>query len=258
MGKMKAHLEVVLMAFVAVSSAVALAVAQECSSSNPCPGGDCCSQYGYCGCTDAYCGSGCQSQCGSCGGGGGSGECSSSNPCPGGNCCSQYGYCGCTDAYCGSGCQSHCGSCGGGGGGGFTGQATYYTVYVPSACYGYDESEFPEPGPLIAAASSDLYDGGAACGAFYEITCTGAASGGSYPCTSNPTVTVKVVDLCPGCNANSFDLSQQAFAMIANLAAGRLTITAQQVSGIGKESEAAEIVPVVQPRDTIRNGTTRV
>jgi len=130
MGKMKAHLEVVLMAFVAVSSAVALAVAQECSSSNPCPGGDCCSQYGYCGCTDAYCGSGCQSQCGSCGGGGGSGECSSSNPCPGGNCCSQYGYCGCTDAYCGSGCQSHCGSCGGGGGGGFTGQATYYTVYV--------------------------------------------------------------------------------------------------------------------------------
>jgi aspartokinase-like uncharacterized kinase len=71
-------------------------------------------------------------------------------------------------------------------------------------------------------------------------------------------VTVKVVDLCPGCNANSFDLSQQAFAMIANLAAGRLTITAQQVSGIGKESEAAKIVPVVQPRDTIRNGTARV
>jgi len=100
--------------------------------------------------------------------------------------------------------------------------------HAASACYGYDESEFPEPGPLIAAASSDLYDSGAACGAFYEITCTGAASGGSYPCTSNPTVTVKVVDLCPGCNANSFDLSQQAFAMIANLAAGRLTITAQQ------------------------------
>ncbi|CAK9229720.1 unnamed protein product [Sphagnum troendelagicum] len=257
MGKMKAHLEVVLMAFVVVSSAVAFAVAQECSGSNPCAGGDCCSQYGYCGCTDAYCGSGCQSQCGSCGGGGGSGECSSSNPCPGGECCSQFGYCGCTDAYCGSGCQSQCGSCGGGGGGSFTGQATYYTVYVPSACYGYDESEFP-PGPLIAAASSDLYDGGAACGAIYEITCTGAASGGSYPCTSNPTVTVKVVDLCPGCNANSFDLSQQAFAVIANLAAGRLTITAQKVSGIGKESEAAEIVSVVQRRDTIRNGTTHV
>jgi peptide subunit release factor RF-3 len=71
-------------------------------------------------------------------------------------------------------------------------------------------------------------------------------------------VTVKVVDLCPGCNANSFDLSQQAFAMIANPDAGRLTIIAQKVSGIGKESEAAEIVTVVQPRDTIRNGTTHV
>ncbi|CAK9229714.1 unnamed protein product [Sphagnum troendelagicum] len=53
-------------------------------------------KYGYCGCTDAYCRSGCQSQCGNCGGGGGSGECNSSNPCPGGDCCSQYGYCGCT------------------------------------------------------------------------------------------------------------------------------------------------------------------
>jgi hypothetical protein len=31
-----------------------------------------------------------------------------------------------------------------------------------------------------------------------------------------------------------------------------------RVSGIGKESEAAEIVAVVQPWDTIRNGTTRV
>ncbi|XP_074284942.1 endochitinase-like [Silene latifolia] len=29
-----------------------------------CPGGLCCSQYGYCGSTDPYCGEGCQSQCG--------------------------------------------------------------------------------------------------------------------------------------------------------------------------------------------------
>ncbi|RWR90608.1 chitinase Ib [Cinnamomum micranthum f. kanehirae] len=28
-----------------------------------CPDGLCCSQYGYCGSTDAYCGPGCQSQC---------------------------------------------------------------------------------------------------------------------------------------------------------------------------------------------------
>ncbi len=51
MGKMKAHLEVMLMAFVVVSSAVALAVAQGCNGSNPCAGGKCCSQHGWCGCT---------------------------------------------------------------------------------------------------------------------------------------------------------------------------------------------------------------
>ncbi|RWW30623.1 hypothetical protein GW17_00004803 [Ensete ventricosum] len=28
-----------------------------------CPDGQCCSQYGYCGTTSDYCGSGCQSQC---------------------------------------------------------------------------------------------------------------------------------------------------------------------------------------------------
>jgi hypothetical protein len=198
---MKAQL--LLMIFVVVSSAVAFAVAQDCSGSNPCPDGQCCSQFGFCGCTDAFCGSGCQGQCGNCGGGGG------------------------------------------GGGGQFTGQATFYTEYVPSACFGFDESQFP-PGPLIAAASPDLYNNGAICGSSYSITCTGAASGGSNPCTGNPTVTVKVVDKCPGCHQNSFDLSQQAFAMIANVNAGRLTITATKVSGIGEELEAAaEIVQVV-------------
>jgi peptidoglycan/xylan/chitin deacetylase (PgdA/CDA1 family) len=29
-----------------------------------CPGGGCCSQYGYCGVTESYCGDGCQSNCG--------------------------------------------------------------------------------------------------------------------------------------------------------------------------------------------------
>jgi hypothetical protein len=66
---MKAQL--VLMAFFVLSSAVTFAVANQCSSSQPCSDGLCCSQYGYCGCTDAYCGNGCQNHCGNCGGGGG-------------------------------------------------------------------------------------------------------------------------------------------------------------------------------------------
>lgn len=36
-----------------------------------CPGGQCCSQYGWCGTTADYCSTGCQSQCGGGGGGGG-------------------------------------------------------------------------------------------------------------------------------------------------------------------------------------------
>jgi hypothetical protein len=32
-----------------------------CSSTTPCPNGLCCSQFGWCGTSDAYCGSGCQS-----------------------------------------------------------------------------------------------------------------------------------------------------------------------------------------------------
>ncbi|KAH9560611.1 hypothetical protein CY35_06G114700 [Sphagnum magellanicum] len=128
MGKMKAHIEVVLMAFVVVSSAVALAVAQECNGSNPCAGGKCCSQYGWCGCTIDYCGSGsgCQSHCSGCSGGGGSAECNSSNPCPRGDCCSQYGFCGSTEDYCGNGCQSQRDSSGGG----IPSQATHYMTHL--------------------------------------------------------------------------------------------------------------------------------
>ncbi|KAK0582269.1 hypothetical protein LWI29_023616 [Acer saccharum] len=47
--------------------------AQQCgtqASGALCAGGLCCSQFGFCGSTDAYCGAGCQSQCSGGGGGG--------------------------------------------------------------------------------------------------------------------------------------------------------------------------------------------
>ncbi|XP_073011452.1 endochitinase-like [Typha latifolia] len=50
-------------------------LAEQCGSQAGgalCPNGQCCSQYGWCGTTTDYCGTGCQSQCGG-GGGGGSG-----------------------------------------------------------------------------------------------------------------------------------------------------------------------------------------
>jgi len=65
-----------------------------------CPTGKCCSKYGYCGKSEEYCGSGCQSEFGQC--------TSTTNVkistndkcgpkdghCPTGKCCSKYGYCG--------------------------------------------------------------------------------------------------------------------------------------------------------------------
>ncbi|KAL6592742.1 glycoside hydrolase/deacetylase [Neocallimastix californiae] len=114
-----------------------------------CPGTSCCSQYGYCGKTDAHCGVGCQSEFGKCNKASSTniksstktsiskktistkktttttkkasttvklstnGLCGAKNgACPNGECCSQYGYCGSSADHCGTGCQSEFGKCG--------------------------------------------------------------------------------------------------------------------------------------------------
>ncbi|XP_018821980.1 EG45-like domain containing protein [Juglans regia] len=100
------------------------------------------------------------------------------------------------------------------------GTATYYNVYVPSACYGYQDQ-----GVMIAAASDALWDNGNACGRMYSVSCTGPTNAGvPQPCRNGP-VTVKIVDRCPspGCQA-TIDLSQEAFSQIADPAAGKINI----------------------------------
>lgn len=89
-----------------------------------------------------------------------------------------------------------------------------------SACYGYTDE-----GTLIAAASETLWDGGAACGRMYTVTCTGGTNETPNPCNAGTSVTVKIVDLCPspGCQA-TLDLSQEAFSTIGNLNAGKIDI----------------------------------
>ncbi|KAH7440700.1 hypothetical protein KP509_03G006800 [Ceratopteris richardii] len=101
------------------------------------------------------------------------------------------------------------------------GRASYYTVYTPSACYGYDSSQFPGDGNF-AAASSAIYNGGAACGQYYTIACTGNGCNGGGP------ISVKILDLCPGCAANQFDLSETAFSNIADTAVGVIDIDYSQ------------------------------
>jgi len=80
-------------------------------------------------------------------------------------------------------------------------------------------------GTMIAAASEVFWNGGAACGDRYVVSCTGATNAGvPHPCTGR-TVTVQIVDLCtsPACQG-TIDVSQEAFAIIANPDAGKVQI----------------------------------
>ncbi|KAG1330803.1 putative EG45-like domain containing protein [Cocos nucifera] len=83
---------------------------------------------------------------------------------------------------------------------------------------------------MIAAASDAIWDNRAACGRMYKVTCTGATNAGvAQPCKGT-SVVVKIVDYCPppGCRA-TIDLSQEAFAAIADLNAGKIDIDYVQV-----------------------------
>ncbi|KAG8087336.1 hypothetical protein GUJ93_ZPchr0010g9176 [Zizania palustris] len=102
-----------------------------------------------------------------------------------------------------------------------SGVATFYTEYIPSACYGNKNM-----GNMVAAASDSFWNNGAVCGRCYVVKCTGSAYGGDYPCTGG-SVTVKIVDYCPrsgGC-MSTIDLSKEAFSRIANLDAGEVKVT---------------------------------
>lgn len=107
----------------------------------------------------------------------------------------------------------------GGGGGGASlgapesGVATYYDATGAGAC-SFDAT----PNDLdVAALDMPEWNGSALCGA------CAAVSG------PNGSVTVRIVDLCPGCEKGHLDLSMEAFAKIADVAAGRVPITWQLV-----------------------------
>jgi expansin (peptidoglycan-binding protein) len=111
------------------------------------------------------------------------------------------------------------GGSGGGDGGGISigmlesGVATYYGATGAGAC-----SFDPTPDALdVAAIDMPEWSGSAPCG-----TC--AAVHGPHG-----DVTVRIVDLCPECERGHLDLSMEAFAQIADLAAGRVPITWQLV-----------------------------
>lgn len=74
MGNLKLNLMMVNFALVVLmcASLAHVSVAQQCGAQKggvKCANGLCCSQYGWCGSTDPYCGTGCQSNCPSSGSG---------------------------------------------------------------------------------------------------------------------------------------------------------------------------------------------
>ncbi|XP_059287773.1 putative EG45-like domain containing protein 1 [Lycium ferocissimum] len=103
------------------------------------------------------------------------------------------------------------------------GTATFYTSYVPSACYG----STPQ-GAIIAAASDPLWAGGKICGKTFNVTCTGPTNPVPHPCTGR-SIVVKIVDHCPSCGG-TLDLSKEAFSTIANPVAGVIKIDYAQTS----------------------------
>jgi expansin (peptidoglycan-binding protein) len=89
------------------------------------------------------------------------------------------------------------------------GVATYYDATGAGAC-SFDAS----PNDLdVAAMDAPEWNGSAPCG---ECVSVQGPKGN---------VTVRIVDLCPGCEKGHLDLSQQAFAKIADVSAGRVPIT---------------------------------
>jgi expansin (peptidoglycan-binding protein) len=73
---------------------------------------------------------------------------------------------------------------------------------------------------MVAAMNAEEYNNSAVCGAYVHVTGPKGA------------VTVRIVDLCPECQAGHLDLSREAFSRIADLVQGRVSITWQVVSPV--------------------------
>lgn len=91
--------------------------------------------------------------------------------------------------------------------GAMSGDGTFYTVGLGSCGSTNSDSQ------MVAALSGSLMGSKSYCGK--SVTIKGPSG----------SVTVKVVDTCPGCAKGDVDLSPSAFQKIASLDAGRVPIT---------------------------------
>lgn len=117
-------------------------------------------------------------------------------------------------------------ACGGGGAdaGGNTGSALSAAVSGSGTFYAADGSgqcsfDASPDNLMVAALNPSDFEGSAACGTY--IRATGPKG----------SVTVRVVDLCPGCAKGDIDFSAEAFKLIGDPAVGRVAITWKKVVG---------------------------
>lgn len=88
-----------------------------------------------------------------------------------------------------------------------SGEATYYDADGTGACGFSASNDF-----MVAAINDEQYSK-ENCGRCVSVT------------GPRGTVTVRIVDKCPGCDEGDLDLSQTAFGKIAKLSDGRVPIT---------------------------------
>ncbi|KAL4282754.1 hypothetical protein GQ457_16G004130 [Hibiscus cannabinus] len=108
----------------------------------------------------------------------------------------------------------------------------YSPPYLPTACFGDDQTEFPSSN-LFAAAGDGIWDNGASCGRQYLVRCISASEPGT--CVPDQTIQVKIVDYAPtvlspsSAESTTIVLSETAFGGITNTAADSINIEFQQV-----------------------------
>ncbi|MBA0777419.1 hypothetical protein Gotri_005439, partial [Gossypium trilobum] len=68
--------------------------------------------------------------------------------------------------------------------------STALHIYVTTACFGEDQTQFPSSN-LFAAAGDGIWDNGASCGRQYLVRCISASQPGT--CVPDQTIQVKIV-----------------------------------------------------------------
>jgi expansin (peptidoglycan-binding protein) len=96
----------------------------------------------------------------------------------------------------------------------YTGDGTFYGATGEGNCL-YEASS----DRMIGAMNQQDYENSQACGAYLRVTGPNGKS-----------LTIKVVDRCPECQPGDIDLSQEAFAQLAPVSAGRVKVSWQLLS----------------------------